>query len=59
MKVLFPEERLSYTVTEWLSPSRVSTRWLPMKPAPPVMNAFMGGGIGDVVYLFFDSVSSL
>jgi hypothetical protein len=27
-----------------------------MNPAPPVMNAFMGGGIVDVVYFSFDSL---
>src|SRR6202171_6332460 len=31
-----PELRLSKTVTDRPSPSRASTTWLPMKPAPPV-----------------------
>ena len=33
---IFPSEKLSRTTTVWPSPTRRSTRLLPMKPAPPV-----------------------
>src|ERR1700739_3695098 len=40
-----PIAKLSITTTSWPSPSRRSTRWLPMKPAPPVTTHFITGYI--------------
>ncbi len=40
MFLRLPLLRLSITVTSWFSFIKRSTRWLPMKPAPPVTRTF-------------------
>jgi len=43
-----PVVRLSRTVMVFSFVRRVSMRWLPMKPAPPVINVFFMGSVFSV-----------
>src|SRR5690242_19460372 len=44
-----PVEKLSITATSWPRSSSAVTRWLPMKPAPPVTRLRMAQAVGEDV----------
>src|SRR3989344_6950417 len=52
-KSFLPEDKLSKTTTSLFSETRMSTRWLPIKPAPPVTNIFLYF-LGIIIVLDFE-----